>query len=71
MSANPYVQGWREWDEQHADLVIGQRNWQIVAGGLLLATIILAAGMVWLSNRTRYGDRDVSRKTLYGRPSRW
>ena len=41
MSANPYVQGWREWDERYADLVIGKRNWQIAAGGLLLATIIL------------------------------
>ena len=54
MAANPYVQGWREWDERYADLVIGKRNWQIAAGGLLLATIILAAGMVWLSGRTRY-----------------
>ncbi len=54
MSANPYVPGWREWDERYADLVIGKRNWQIAAGGLLLATIILAAGMVWLSSRTRY-----------------
>ena len=54
MSANPYVQGWREWDERYADLVIGKRNWQIAAAGLLLATIILAAGMVWLSARSRY-----------------
>jgi type IV secretory pathway TrbF-like protein len=53
-AANPYAQGWREWDERYADLVIGKRNWQIAAGGLLLATIILAAGMVWLSSRTRY-----------------
>ncbi|HZP45092.1 MAG TPA: VirB8/TrbF family protein [Candidatus Binataceae bacterium] len=54
MSANPYVQGWREWGERYADLVLGKRNWQIAAGGLLLATIILAAGMVWLSSRIRY-----------------
>ena len=33
MAANPYVQGWREWDERYADLVIGKRNWQIAAGG--------------------------------------
>jgi type IV secretory pathway TrbF-like protein len=39
MSANPYAQGWREWDERYADLVIGKRNWQIAAAGLLLATI--------------------------------
>jgi type IV secretory pathway TrbF-like protein len=49
-----YAQGWREWGERYADLVIGKRNWQITAGGLLLGTIIVAAGMVWLSNRTSY-----------------
>lgn len=42
------------WDERYADLVIGKRNWQIAAGGLLLATIILLTGMVVLSSRTRY-----------------
>lgn len=26
MSANPYVQGWRELDERYADLVLGKRN---------------------------------------------
>jgi type IV secretory pathway TrbF-like protein len=41
-------------DERYADLVIGKRNWQIAASGLLLATVTLAAGMVWLSSRTRY-----------------
>ncbi len=54
MSASPYVQGWREWDERYADLVIGKRNWQIAAGGMLLAIIILACGTVWLSARSRY-----------------
>ena len=24
MAANPYLQGWREWDERYADLVIGK-----------------------------------------------
>jgi type IV secretory pathway TrbF-like protein len=54
MAANPYVQGWREWDERYADLVVGKRNWQIAAGGLLLLGLILAAGIVWLSGRSRY-----------------
>ena len=54
MAANPYVQGWREWDERYADLVIGKRNWQLAAGGLLVLGMILAAGMVWLSSRSRY-----------------
>ena len=54
MAANPYVQGWREWDERYADLVVGKRNWQLAAGGLLVVSIILAAGLVWLSSRSRY-----------------
>ncbi len=54
MAANPYVQGWREWDERYADLVIGKRNWQIAAGGLLVLSLILAGGMVWLASRSRY-----------------
>jgi len=54
MAANPYVQGWREWDERYADLVIGKRNWQIAAGGLLVLSLILAGGLVWLASRSRY-----------------
>ena len=54
MAANPYMQGWREWDERYADLVVGKRNWQLAAGGLLVVSIILAAGMVWLSGHSRY-----------------
>ncbi|HTR47039.1 MAG TPA: VirB8/TrbF family protein [Verrucomicrobiae bacterium] len=54
MSSNPYVEARREWDERYADLVLGKRNWQIAAGGLLAATLILAGGIVWLSTRSRY-----------------
>ena len=54
MAANPYVEARQEWDERYADLVLGKRNWQIVAGGLLTATIILATSTVWLSTRSRY-----------------
>jgi type IV secretory pathway TrbF-like protein len=54
MSASPYVQGWKEWDERYADLVIGKRNWQLAAGGLLVVSIILAAGMFWVSSHSRY-----------------
>ena len=46
MSSNPYVEARREWDERYADLVLGKRNWQIAAGGLLLLALILAGGMV-------------------------
>jgi type IV secretory pathway TrbF-like protein len=53
MSGNPYVEARREWDERYADLVLGKRNWQIAAGGLLALSLILAGGMVWLTTRSR------------------
>ena len=37
-----------------ADLVLGKRNWQIAAGGLLFLSLILAGGIVWISDRSRY-----------------
>ena len=54
MAANPYVEGWRAWDERYADLVVGKRNWQLAAGGLLVLSLILAVGMVWLASRGKY-----------------
>ncbi len=54
MDGELYVQARREWDERYADLVLGKRNWQIAAGGLLVLSLILASGMVWLSGRSRY-----------------
>jgi type IV secretion system protein VirB5 len=53
-AANSYAEGWRAWDERYADLVIGKRNWQIAAGGLLVLSLILAGGMVWLASRSKY-----------------
>ncbi len=54
MAANPYVQGWREWDDRYADLVQGKRNWQIVTAVFSLLTLILAVAIVWLITRSRY-----------------
>jgi type IV secretion system protein VirB5 len=54
MAANPYVEAHREWDERYADLVLGKRNWQIAAGGLLAVSLILATGIIWFSMRSRY-----------------
>ena len=54
MAANPYVQGWREWDDRYADLVKGKRNWQIVTAVFSLLTLILAVAIVWLITRSRY-----------------
>ncbi|MBF6569366.1 MAG: hypothetical protein IVW54_10900 [Candidatus Binataceae bacterium] len=54
MAANPYVEARREWDERYGDLVLGKRNWQIAAGGLLAVCLILASGIVWLTTRSRF-----------------
>jgi type IV secretion system protein VirB5 len=54
MAANAYEQSWRAWDERYADLVLGKRNWQLAAGGLMITTIILAGGIGWLASHTRY-----------------
>jgi len=54
MVSNPYVDARREWDERYADLVLGKRNWQIAAGGLLVLALILSGGFVWLTTRSRY-----------------
>src|SRR5580693_6701330 len=54
MSSNVYVEARREWDERYADLVVGKHNWQIASGGLLLLSLILAGGMVWLVSRSRF-----------------
>jgi len=54
MESNPYLDARRQWDERYADLVLGKRNWQIAASGLLLLSLILASGIVWLSHRSRF-----------------
>ena len=54
MAANLYVEARRAWDERYADLVLGKRNWQIAASGLLLVSLILGSGIVWLISRSRY-----------------
>src|SRR5579863_6109141 len=54
MESNPSLEARREWDERYAYFVLGNRNCQIVAGGLLLLSLILASGIVWISNRSRY-----------------
>jgi type IV secretion system protein VirB5 len=54
LESNPYLEARREWDERYADLVLGKRNWQIAAGGLLLLSLILAGSTVWLVSRSRY-----------------
>ena len=54
MAAQTYAESWRAWDERYADLVIGKRNWQLAAGGLLIVSMMLAAGMVWVASHSKY-----------------
>jgi type IV secretory pathway TrbF-like protein len=53
MESDFYLQARREWDERYADLVLGKRNWQIASAGLMLLSLILALGIVWMSARTK------------------
>jgi hypothetical protein len=53
MSTEFYIQARREWDERYGDLVLGKRNWQIASAGLMLVSLILALGIVWMSARTK------------------
>jgi type IV secretion system protein TrbG len=52
MAANPYVAGWRAWDERYADHILSKRNWQLAAGGLLVLSLVLAVGLVRLADET-------------------
>lgn len=54
MSANPYIEARRVWDDRYADLVLGKRNWQIAAAGLLALSLLLAFGLVRVSTRSRF-----------------
>jgi type IV secretory pathway TrbF-like protein len=51
MESEFYLQARREWDERYDDLVLGKRNWQIA--GLMLLSLVLAVGIVWMSARSK------------------
>ena len=53
MEGSVYLKARQEWDERYADLVLGKRNWQITAAGMMAITLVLAFGMVWVSTRSQ------------------
>ena len=53
MESEFYLQARLEWDERYGDLVLGKRNWQIASGGLMLRSLILALGIVYIGARTK------------------
>ncbi len=54
MEGNVYLKARQEWDERYADLVLGKRNWQITAAGMMAIALVLAFGMVWVSSRSKF-----------------
>ncbi len=53
MESEFYLQARREWDERYGDLVLGKKNWQITSAGLMLLSLILALGMIYMGARTK------------------
>jgi type IV secretion system protein TrbF len=54
MEGSVYLKAREEWDERYANLVLGKRNWQITAAGMMAITLVLAFGMVWVSTRSKF-----------------
>ena len=50
---SPFLRARLEWNDRFYGLARGKRNWQIVAGALLLANLVLAVALTWLSTQSR------------------
>ena len=48
-----FLRARREWDDRFASLARGKRNWQLAALALLLANLVLASALAWLSTQSR------------------
>jgi type IV secretory pathway TrbF-like protein len=48
---NPYLAARLAWNERYMALARSIRNWQLIAGGLLLTTCGLSAGLVYVSSQ--------------------
>lgn len=51
--SNPYLAARREWDERYGDQISRARNWRVIAVLCALLALILAAGLIWQSSRSR------------------
>ena len=52
-SGNPYLAARREWDERYGDQISRARNWRTMAFLSAAIAIVLAAGLIWQSSRSR------------------
>ena len=50
---NPYLAARREWDERYGDQITRARNWRVMAVLCALLALVLAAGLIWQSSRSR------------------
>lgn len=50
---NPYLAARREWDERYGDQISRARNWRTMAFLSAAIAIVLAAGLIWQSSRSR------------------
>ena len=50
---NPYLAARREWDERYGDQISRARNWRVIAVLCELLALVLAAGLIWQSSRSR------------------
>jgi type IV secretion system protein VirB5 len=48
---NPYVAARHVWNERYLSLAKSIRNWQVMAGGLLLSNLGLAGGLAYVTSR--------------------
>ena len=51
--SNPYLAARREWDERYGDQISRARNWRVIAVLCALLALVLAAGLIWQSSRSR------------------
>jgi type IV secretory pathway TrbF-like protein len=52
-SYNPYLAARHEWDERYGDQITRARNWRTIAILCALIAIVLSAGLIWQSSRSR------------------
>lgn len=52
-SYNPYLAARREWDERYGDQITRARNWRMMAFLCAAVAIVLGAGLIWQSSRSR------------------
>jgi len=48
-----YLVGRKEWHDRYFDLVVAKRNWQVVSGVFAVVSVVMSAGLVTLSLKSK------------------